>query len=61
MKIYDLDKEAFWIANKIVFVQNLFACSLQKLPVRQQQFVAVLCCIVFAFCSIAIIVNLFKK
>lgn len=61
MKMYDLDKVALWIANKILFVRNLFVCALQKLSVRQQQFVVMLCCLVFTLCSIAILINLFQK
>ncbi len=59
MKVYDLDKTALWIANKILFVRDLFVNALQKLSVRQQQFVVMLCCLVFTLCSIAIIVKLF--
>jgi hypothetical protein len=61
MKVYDLDKTALWISNKILFVRDFFLCALQKLSVRQQQFVAMFCCLVFALCSTAIIINLFQK
>jgi len=61
MKMYDLDKTALWIANKILFVRDFFVCALRKLSVSQQQFVVLLCCLVFTLCSIAIIINLFQK